>query len=128
MKDLNEYTLQDFLEMPTKKPTETFTSVIIVPTDEIHDSGFRCMKFILVNHLAEIVGVVDTGSDCIWPNGVGNYGRNRLGDLMQRISYMGLHMDCLTESRCVRIMLSKKCILNDFIGSDFIFYTVEEEE
>lgn len=127
MKDLNEYTLQDFLEMPVKKPTETFTSVIIVPTDEIHDSGFRCMKFILT-YGGRIVGVVDTGSDCIWPNGVGNFGRNMLCTIMSKIPYMGLHMDCLTESRCVRIMLSKKCILNDFIGSDFIFYTVEEEE
>ena len=126
MKDLNAYTLQEFLDMPTEKPTETFASVIIVPTDEIHDSGFRCMKFILTDG-DQIVGVVNTGSDVVWPNGVGNYGRNRLGGFMQRIPYMGLHMDCLTESRCVRIMLSKKCVLNDFIGSDFIFYTVEEE-
>lgn len=125
MKDLNEYTLQEFLDMPAEKPTKTFCSVIIVPTDEIHDSGFRCMKFILTEG-DRIIGVVDTGSDVVWPNGIGNYGRNCLGDLMQRIPYMNLRMDCLTESRCVRIMLSKKCVLNDFIGSDFIFYTVDE--
>jgi len=127
MKDLNAYTLQEFLEMPVKKPAETFTSVIIVPTDYVHDSGFRCMKFILTDE-GRIVGVVDTGSDVVWPNGVCNFGRNWLGTFMDAIPYMGLHMDCLAESRCVRIMLSKKCIVDDFIGSDFIFYTVEEEE
>lgn len=127
MKDLNENTLQEFLEMPTKKPTETFVSVIIVPTDEIHDSGFRCMKFILTDG-DRIVGVVDTGSDVVWPNGVCNFGRNMLGNFIDKIPYMGLHMDCLKESRCIRIMLSKRCVLDDFIGSDFIFYTIEEEE
>lgn len=123
MKEFNEYTLQEFLEMPTKKPEESFTSVIIVPTEDIHDSGFRCMKFILLKD-GRIVGVVYTGSDCIWPNGIGNYGRSMLGDFMNKIPYMGLHMDCLAESRCIRIMFSQECVLDDFIGSDFIFYTI----
>lgn len=125
MKDLNEYTLQDFLEMPSKKPDRPFTSVIIVPTNEIHESGFRSMKFILA-YLGEVVGVVYSGSDVIWPNGIGNRGKNWTAENLKQVPYTGLHIDCLTESRCVRIMIDKPCELDDFIGSDFIFYTIEK--
>ena len=127
MKDLNEYTLQEFLDMPSEKPNRPFTSVVLVPTDGIHDSGFRCMKFILA-YFGEIVGVVDTGSDVVWPNGIGNRGKNWTAENFDQIPYTGLHMDCLAESRCIRIMVDMPCEIDDFIGSDFIFYTVEEEE
>lgn len=125
MKDLNEITLQEFLEMPSKKPDRPFTSVVIVPTDEIHESGFRCMKFILAFN-GEIVGVVYTCSDVVWPNGIGNRGKYWTAENFERVPYTGLHIDCLAESRCVRIIVDKPCVLDDFIGSDFIFYTVDE--
>lgn len=122
MKDLNAYTLQEFLEMPNKKPDGPFTSVVIVPTDEIHESGYRCMKFILAFN-GDIVGVVDTGSDVVWPNG---REKHWTAENFEWVPYIGLHMDCLVESRCARIMVDKPCELNDFVGSDFIFYAIEK--
>jgi hypothetical protein len=108
-KGLNEYTLKEFKEMEYFDPKEYFNDIIIVPTDEIHESGFRCMKFVLWNsYKAEIVGVVGGESDVIHPNGFFNP--------------MNLSMDCLRKSRLLRIMTYQNCEVDSFIGSSFIFY------
>ncbi|MBO6254180.1 MAG: DNA cytosine methyltransferase [Bacteroidaceae bacterium] len=73
MKDLNDITLKEFQDMECFGQTETFNNVIIVPTDNIHDSGYRCMKFVLVRG-REIVGCVGGYSDVVRPNGTGNMG------------------------------------------------------
>lgn len=127
-KDPNEYTLKEFQEMVQFKPEKPFRWVIIVPMKDIHDSGYRCMKFI-VGDGADIYGVIYAGSDVVNPNGIGNYGKTL--DIMSSIRsglvpYLGLSLDCLVESNCVRIMVSKPCELDSFIGSNFIFYAKEE--
>ena len=126
-KRIIDYTLDEFKAMEPYKPTVPFTNVIIVPMDDIHDSGFRCMKFVLLDKNVEICGVVYTGSDVVWPNGIGNYGKD-LGiynGLPSMVPKIGLHFDCLPESGCIRIMMDCECELPDFIGSDFIFYKKE---
>ena len=126
-RDLNDYTLKEFKRMKGFGKDELFNSVVIVPTDDIHDSGFRCMKFILVRD-CKIVGVVGGGSDVVCPNGIGNFGKYD-NDFVSRIAsrklpYIGLSMDCLRRSRCVRIMLHGLYQCDDFIGSDFSFYKI----
>lgn len=127
-KDLNEYTLKEFQEMEEFEPEKPFHWVIIVPMDDIHDSGYRCMKFI-VGDGYDIYGAIYTGSDVVNPNGIGNYGKNR--DITSEIRrgmvpYIGLSLDCLVGSNCVRIMMSKPCELDSFIGSHFVFFAKEE--
>ena len=130
IKHLNSYTLKEFKEMVEFGRDEPFNSVVIVPTDNIHDSGFRCMKFILVRN-GGIVGAVGGGCDVVNPNGIGNYGRyESSSDFARKITlgmvpYMGISMDCLKRSRCVRIMLSGLYRCDDFIGSNFQFYKAE---
>ena len=127
-KDLNEYTLEEFQEMVQFKPKKPFRWVIIVPMDDVHDSGYRCMKFI-VGDGYDIYGVIYAGSDVVNPNGIGNYGKNwELTSVTSRglVPYLGLSLDCLVESKCVRIMMSKPCELDSFIGSNFVFYAKEE--
>ena len=127
-KHINDYTLEEYKAMENFGEDSVFNSIIIVPTDEIHDSGFRCMKFILLNNMT-IVGVVGGGSDVIHPNGWGNYGLNweeyyRTG----RVPCIDISMDCLTTSGCIRLMMRGKYQCKDFILSDFIFYKVEEND
>ena len=55
------------------KPEEPFNGFILIPTGEVHDSGYGCMKFILLNH-DKIVGCVGGGSDVVALNGIGGYG------------------------------------------------------
>lgn len=127
-KDLNEYTLKEFQEMEEFDLKKPFRWVIIVPMDDVHDSGYRCMKFI-VGDGYDIYGVIYTGSDVVNPNGIGNYGKTMdLTSAIRRglVPYIGLSMDCLVGSNCVRLMMSKACELDSFIGSNFIFYAMEE--
>lgn len=108
-KSLNEMTLKDFKELEYFEPKEYFNDIIIVPTSNVHESGYRCMKFVLWNsRKGKIVGVVGGGSDVIHPNGYSNP--------------MILSFDCLRKSKLLRIMTQQNCVIDDFIGSTFIFY------
>lgn len=79
-----------------------FSSIIIIPTDEMHDSGFRCMKYILLKweNGLNVVGVVGGYSDVIhlW-NGKAN-------------------IDCL-PCGYLRVMLDETATVPDFVGSSF---------
>ena len=123
-KNLNEYTLEEFREMELFGRDCFFDSVVIVPVEELHDSGYRCMKFILCHH-DDIVGVVGGWSDVVHPNGIGNHGLSYDWSATPNI---GLHIDCLKGSGCVRLMMSGLYKCSDFIGSDFVFYKTKETE
>lgn len=124
IKDINEYTLDEFRKMELFGKDRLFDNVIIVPMDELHDSGYRCMKFILVHH-REIVGAVGGWSDVVHPNGIGNHGLFYDWPVTPNI---GLRIDCLAGSGCVRLMMDGLYKCSDFIGSDFIFYKTGETE
>ena len=121
---LNKMSLQELKDMDPFGGRENFNSVVIVPVDALHDSGFRCMKFILVRD-GEVVGCVGGWCDTVQPNGIGNTGRDWRKYLRGLVPYMGMSMDCLAGSGCVRIMMYKLCSCADFIGSDFMFYLEE---
>lgn len=82
--------------------TETFNNIIIVPTENIHDSGYRCMKFALVR-AGKIVGCVGGYSDAVHPNGISNWGLYPdLNMYMQGfIPALNMSIDCLKESGCL---------------------------
>lgn len=126
-KDINDYTLKELQEMDEYKPTKTFRWVVIVPMDEIHDSGFRCMKFAVGNG-DEICGVIYTGSDVVNPNGICGMGKPPRISAFERgyVPFIGLSADCLAGSGCVRLMMQCDCELDSFIGSNFTFYKTEE--
>ena len=123
-KNLNEYTIEEFREMELFGEYCLFNNVVIVPMNELHDSGYRCMKFILCTH-GDIVGAVSGWSDVVHPNGIGNRGLSNDWSVTQRI---GLRIDCLKGSGCVRLMMDGLYKCSDFIGSDFIFYKTGETE
>ena len=88
-----------------------FSQVIIIPTDDIHDSGFRCMKYILLKceeGSLNVVGVVGGYSDVIHlQNGRAN-------------------IDCL-PCGYLRVMLNETATVPYFIGSDFFVERLEKE-
>ena len=123
-KNLNEYTLEEFREMELFGENSLFNNVVIVPMNELHDSGYRCMKFILCDD-GDIVGAVSGWSDVVHPNGIGNHGLSEDWSVTPNI---GLSIDCLAESGCVRLIMWGLYECSDFIGSDFIFYKAGETE
>lgn len=57
-----------------------FKSFVVIPVEnedgtiDLHDSGYGCMEFCLVNRDSEPIGKVGGGSDVINLDGIGGYG------------------------------------------------------
>jgi hypothetical protein len=98
-----------------------FKSIVIVPMmdSELHESGYRCMKYVFVDGNDEIIGVSSGKSDVIFLNGIGGYG---LTDSYPRV---GWQMDCLPSSGCVRLYSDKDLCLDKCqgIGESFCVYS-----
>lgn len=75
-------TKEEFLNLGYKRPEGPFDGFVIIPTGELHDSGYMCMKLALTYHY-EVVGCVSGYSDVIHLNGIGGYGKI-YGDVPQR--------------------------------------------
>jgi len=118
---------EEFEKLEYKRPDGDFNGCVIIPTGEMHDSGFGCMRFALTMD-NEIVGCVGGGSDIIHLNGIGGYGQ--YGEkYMERVTsqmvpVIGWSIDCL-PSGFLRIFSHKNLSIEDIICSDFILYAKE---
>lgn len=126
MSNIREMTLEDLLAVPNSKrldEIDTFTGFVIVPTGELHDSGFGCMKFVLTHH-NEIVGAVGGWCDVVHLNGIGGYGIDWQKSLTDRnVPVIDWSIDLLPKSGCLRVFSTHKLVLQDgFICSDFEVY------
>ena len=122
-RELNDLTLEQLLAVEEKIPAEPFAGFIIVPTGEVHDSGYGCMKFVLTKQ-DEIVGCVGGGVDVVHLNGIGGYGKDWERALKTGVvPVVDWSMDVLNTSKCVRVFSSHQLTLQDgYICSDFEVY------
>ena len=126
MADIMHMTREEFLAIENFGEHEKFEALIIVPTDELHDSGWRTMKFILVRE-NEIVGAVSGYSDVININGIGGYGKDYKEALRtQKVPVIGWKIDCLPVSGCLSLWCGKLCSAAGWIGSDFEFFVEDK--
>lgn len=125
MSNIKDMTLDELLAVPYSKTLGeigVFKGFIIVPTGDLHDSGFGCMKFVLTLH-DDIVGAVGGWCDVVNLNGIGGYGLDwQRGLTERRVPVMDWSIDLLPKSGCLRVFSSHRLALDDFIGSDFIVY------
>lgn len=130
MNDIKYMTLDELLAVPyskTRREIGAFNGFIIVPTGELHDSGFGCMKFVLTKH-SDIVGAVGGWCDVVHLNGIGGYGLDWQRSLKERrVLVVDWSMDLLPKSGCLRVFSTHRLALDDFIGSDFSVYDGGEE-
>ena len=122
-------TREEFEKLDYFEPTGDFNGIVIIPTNEMHESGYMCMKFALMDHW-EVVGCVGGGSDVIHLNGIGGYGKYEnykealKTGLVKRVDWS---IDCLPNG-LIRLFCSSKLELDDIICSDFNLYVKESEE
>lgn len=130
MNDIKYMTLDELLAVPyskTRREIGVFNGFIIVPTGELHDSGFGCMKFVLTKH-SDIVGAVGGWCDVVHLNGIGGYGLDWQRSLKERrVPVIDWSIDLLPKSGCLRVFSTHRLALDDFIGSDFIVYDGGEQ-
>lgn len=134
-KDFMMWTVEEFRSLP--RPDSFWNnigevdSLVVVPCDYQHDSGFRCMEFVAIQH-GEPTYLLGGSSDVIDFGGIGGY--NIHGDNIpkyigrlksQTAPVSGWRIDCLPVSGLLRIMNDKKIIVGASI-SDFEIYFKED--
>lgn len=93
--DIFDMKKSDFDNIPMVEWDEEvkFTDLVIIPTDDFHESGYRCMKFCAVNNgkpIAMLGGISDVMHlDGIGGHGMGNYGVSTTSAIK------AWNMDCL---------------------------------
>lgn len=125
--NIMDITLEEFQQMENFHPGDkTFNQVVIVPMDDIHDSAYRCMKYILINNIDEIVGVIGGYSDVLNLNGIGGYGYDKLKHIKSGlIPIADWTIDCLPESRCLRLFGPRMILKDKIICSSVDIYDIK---
>lgn len=104
VKDLNDYTLEELLSVPDMEWNEIrndFDSLILVPTEQVHDTGFRCMEF--VGCIGETpVAKMSGCSDIVHIGGIGGFNKFPIGS---RIIPVGWSIDCLNKTGLMRLFV-----------------------
>ena len=98
-KDVSDMTVEEFRELPLRGWDEDigeFRSLVILPTETIHDSGFRCMEFVAIGAGGKPICRLSGCSDVVHLGGIGStvpFGPKRLANWS---------IDCLKESGLLR--------------------------
>jgi hypothetical protein len=102
------------------------SSFVILPSRRMHDSGYRCMGFVLVDPEARPMGLVSGYSDVIHFDGIGGFGYRwlerfgRCPDVLPPIEWT---IDCLPRSGLLRVfcrsqkgqtIIAETCSLSSF--------------
>ena len=121
--DYGTVTLEELLSLDYQDTKDTFNSVIIVPLDgELHESGYRKMKFILVKKDGTVAGVVGGCSDVLHLNGIGGYGKismiTNYDYKYGKVNVIDWCIDCLPVCKCLRLYTSKKLEVEGVMLSD----------
>lgn len=123
--DVMKMSIEDFKSLPYRdnwdSKEEIFDSLVIVPTDKYHDSGFVCMDFVgCINNKA--IKRLSGCSDVLHIDGIGGYGEYK-GYIPKAIAPKGWSIDCL-PCGLLRVFCHKK-IRVDAALSSFEIYGVD---
>ncbi len=131
MKDIKTMTRQDFKKLPYAKWDEEIIcdSLIILPSRSLHDSGYRCLSFVVVKD-GKPLCLISGGSDVIHIEGIGGFGDrwlekyNECPDLVPPTEW---GVDCLAKSGLLRLFCRGKIKCGLALSSFEIFQVKEEK-
>ena len=90
-------TKEDFNKVPERggwsRDIGKFDSLVIIPQDYPHDSGWMCMDFVAVSKEGEPICKLSGCSDVLNLDGIGGYGRDDA--MFNHIKPKGWCIDCL---------------------------------
>ena len=104
-----------------------FTSLIILPTEDIHDSGYRAMSFIPARQghpICQISGF----SDVLHINGISGYGHRITRNIPLAIPPIGWSIDCLPVSGLLQLFASGHTLTIDEPLSSFSIYAIKIQD
>ena len=95
--DIFNMTKEDFEKVPERggwsRDIGKFDSLVIIPQDYPHDSGWMCMDFVAVSKEGEPICKLSGCSDVLNLDGIGGYGRDDF--MFNHIKPKGWCIDCL---------------------------------
>ena len=108
---VQEMTKEDFEKVPGRERFDsdvgTFNSLVIIPTDKMHDSGYLRMDFVAVDDEDEPIALLSGCSDVLHIDGIGGYGRDyRYAGIIPFSSPIPIRawsIDCLPKSGYLRL-------------------------
>ena len=130
MKDINEWTKKEFEALPSRDWNENiglFDSLIVLPTNYTHDSGYKCMDFVAVLNnkpKCKLSGC----SDVVHLNGIGGLGYGWLEEyntVPDKIKPIAWSIDCLRKSKLLRVFSNGKLIAGEPLSSFELFNQTE---
>lgn len=95
--DIMEMKKKDFKNLPHREWNEDigeFDSLVIIPLNHKHDSGFMCMDFVAVND-NEPICLLSGCSDVIHIDGIGGYGKWISGEVPRTVIPKSWSIDCI---------------------------------
>ena len=117
-------TKEDFNKVPERggwsRDIGEFNSLVIIPQDYAHDSGWMCMDFVAVNKAGEPICKLSGYSDVLSLDGIGGYGRDNF--MFNYIKLKGWYIDCLP---CGYLRLFSNSVLT--VGPALSNFTVYAE-
>lgn len=94
-----DMTKKDFEKVPERggfsEDIGEFNSLVIIPMDYAHDSGWMCMDFVAVTKEGEPICRLSGCSDVLNLDGIGGYGNWYDGEFPNYIELKGWSIDCL---------------------------------
>lgn len=121
-----DMTKEDFNKVPKYDGTnfdfKDFRSLVIIPTGELHESGWGCMEYCLVDKEEEPLIRIAGGSDVLCLDGIGGYGDwdPKIG-IPKSVESKGWQIDCLP---CGYVRLFPNCKL--YFRKEFFFGSTVE--
>jgi len=113
MRNINDMTKKELLDLPHRNWGEEIICdcLIIIPGGyrEMHDSGYRIMKFVAVTDNKPTC-IISGYSDVVHLDGIGGYGDNwgAKGGVPKFILPSGWNIDCLPKSGLLRLFCKGK--------------------
>lgn len=134
--DYTSWTIEQFKALPepssfTNEEVGLIEGLVIMPTENLHESGFRSMEFVTIQDgvpTYRVSGCSDVLNLCgIGGYNIGKYNCNRMELLMHRetIPRIAWKMDCLAVSGLIRLFCGKKMYLGESL-SDIGIYVIED--
>ena len=100
-----------------------FHSMVIIPSDRKHDSGWNCMDIVLVNQNLEPICKVETASDVIHLDGIGGKGYKWVGVTGYMVRSKGWKIDCLPCGYLRLFSDTRNMFFGGFLLSDLEIYS-----
>lgn len=120
-------TVEDFKKVPFRTIDTDFSefySLVILPTEEIHDSGYKCMDFVAIDKSGYPICRLSGCSDILHLDGIGGFGEYKENMNFHSILPKGWSIDCLP---CGLIRVFSKYMLkpDDMAVSSYCVYSNE---